>query len=145
MYISQFWSYLHDHEWNQNIEVEEEIEIELEKDVDLTDIFDFSGEEDEEEKELIEAITPESEIPEVIEEEIQTYEEPEIQVIPRPVVKAGTLDIVRVPYNRSQTEPDLDALRMGGSISEWLWLEPEQIQLIRQQVLVLSDPSTIDK
>ena len=64
---------------------------------------------------------------------IETEEVPVVHVSP------GSLDFVRVPFNRAQTEPDLKVIRVGDSISEWEWLEPEQIQLIRQQVLVLID------
>ena len=72
----------------------------------------------------------------------EPIEETEVVVAtPEPMpevrVEPGSLDIVRAPYNRSQTEPDLHAIRIGASISEWQWLEPEQIQMMRQQVLVL--------
>ncbi len=53
----------------------------------------------------------------------------------------GVLDIVRVPFNNLQTEPKLDGTDLGNSIAEWEWFEPEQIQLLRQQCLVLVDSS----
>ena len=107
--------------------------------MDLTDIFDF-GEDTPVE---LETSPPEPAIaPEIIQEE-ESIEEiiapPENEFIPEVHVEPGSLDFVRVPFNRSQTEPDLKATRVGDSISEWEWLEPEQIQLIRQQVLVLID------
>ena len=67
----------------------------------------------------------------------------EPEIVPEIYIEPGTLDIIRVPYNRSQTEPDLQAKRIGASISEWEWLEPEQIQMMRQQVLVLVDSTQI--
>lgn len=117
--------------------VEEDVAPEQPTEMDLTDIFDFGQDE-----------TP---LP------VETVEEPEQPMVEEPVVESsevvvatpepvpevhvtpGSLDIVRVPYNRSQTEPDLQAVRVGASISEWQWLEPEQIQMMRQQVLVLID------
>ncbi len=109
--------------------------------MDLTDIFDFGQDE-----------TP---VPSVEEEEDSTpivEDEPEPtveivqiepEVVPEIYIEPGTLDIIRVPYNRGKTEPDLQAKRIGSSISEWEWLEPEQIQMMRQQVLVLVDSTKI--
>ena len=115
--------------------MEEEVEEQPETELDLTEIFDFGGD-DEVEKDT-------SPPPEVPEESPSMMPMPVISkplaVVEAPNVKAGSLDIVRVPYNRSQTEPDMQALRVGDSLSEWLWMEPEQIQLLRQQVLVLTD------
>ena len=54
-------------------------------------------------------------------------------------VPPGTLDFVRIPLNNVQTEPNMDGIQTGASISEWEWFEPEQIQLLRQQRLVLVD------
>ncbi len=110
----------------------EEIEEKPEEEIDLTDIFDF-GDESEEPVEEEESKDPAPPPP----EEIVPVLPPVVMSAPK--VKAGSLDIVRVPFNRSQTEPDMEAMRVGDSISEWLWLEPEQIQLIRQQVLVLTE------
>ena len=57
----------------------------------------------------------------------------------------GVLDIVRVPFNNLQTEPKLDGTDLGNSIAEWEWFEPEQIQLLRQQCLVLVDSSKFQR
>jgi hypothetical protein len=58
--------------------------------------------------------------------------------IPIPEIKEGTLDIVVIPYyDQYETEPKLSAVGLGDSIAEWEWLEPEQIQRLRQQCLVL--------
>ena len=130
---------------DQNVQqlVEEDIapvEKPTEK-MDLTDIFDFGQEEtpipeEEEEEDSTPIVTEESEAT----AEVVTIE-PEI--VPEIYIEPGTLDIIRVPYNRAQTEPDLQAKRIGASISEWEWLEPEQIQMMRQQVLVLVDSTQI--
>ena len=109
--------------------------------MDLTDIFDFGQDETPvlEEKEEIESTPIATEEPEAAVEVVQA--EPE--VLPDIEIEPGTLDIIRVPYNRAKTEPDLQAKRIGSSISEWEWLEPEQIQMMRQQVLVLVDSTQI--
>ena len=63
-----------------------------------------------------------------------------------PEVKEGTLDIVVTPYyDQYETEPKLSAVGLGDSIAEWEWLEPEQIQRLRQQCLVLVDMTTYQK
>ena len=109
--------------------------------MDLTDIFDFGQEDtpvsdptqDEEEVSLNDE-QPESEI---------SIVESEPELVPDIYIEPGSLDIIRVPYNRAQTEPDLMVKRIGASISEWEWLEPEQIQMMRRQVLVLVDSTKI--
>ena len=63
---------------------------------------------------------------------------PQRQIYSSLHVQPGSLDFVRVPFNRAQTEPDLKAVRVGDSITEWEWLEPEQF-VNCQQVLVLID------
>ena len=123
--------------------IEEDVapEKKLPEQMDFTDIFDF-GQEDtpildptQEEDELsLDDEQPESESS-VIESQSETA--PDIYIEP------GSLDIIRVPYNRAQTEPDLVVKRIGASISEWEWLEPEQIQMMRRQVLVLVDSTKI--
>ncbi len=123
--------------------VEEDVapERKVTEQMDLTDIFDFG----QEETPVIEPTVADLEEPLVDSEEpdqpVQEISvvnvEPEI--IPDIYIEPGTLDIIRVPYNRAQTEPDLNVKRIGASISEWEWLEPEQIQMMRQQVLVLVD------
>ena len=50
--------------------------------------------------------------------------------------KEGSLDLVRLPMNKAGAEPIMDR-GVGDSIAEWAWLEWEQIELIRQQALVL--------
>ena len=109
--------------------------------MDLTDIFDFGQDEtpipDENEEEYSPPIVTEE--PEPAVEIVQV----ESEVVPEIYIEPGTLDIIRVPYNRAKTEPDLQAKRIGASISEWEWLEPEQIQMMRQQVLVLVDSTQI--
>ncbi len=114
--------------------------------MDLTDIFDFGQEETpvseptmEETSPVVEAIEDNQVVEPAVEETITV--EPEIA--PEIYIEPGTLDIVRVPYNRAQTEPDLTVKRIGASISEWEWLEPEQIQMMRQQVLVLVDSTKV--
>ena len=109
--------------------------------IDLTDIFDF-GQEDT----PVPEETQEEESAPLAEEEPEPTVEimtAEPQFVPEIYIEPGTLDIVRVPYNRGMTEPDLHAKRIGASISEWEWLEPEQIQMMRQQVLVLVDSTKI--
>ena len=53
------------------------------------------------------------------------------------------LDLVRAELNAAQTEPLLDRISVGDSIAEWEWLEPEQIQMLRQQALVLVDMTQV--
>lgn len=109
--------------------------------IDLTDIFDFGQEETPVPEE-----THEEESTPLVEEEPEPTVEimpVEPQFVPEIYIEPGTLDIVRMPYNRGMTEPDLHAKRIGASISEWEWLEPEQIQMMRQQVLVLVDSTKI--
>lgn len=101
--------------------------------MDLTDIFDFGEDTPNSEAEPEAVIELTEEQSEEVISPIETEEVPVVHVQP------GSLDFVRVPFNRAQTEPDLKVIRVGDSISEWEWLEPEQIQLIRQQVLVLVD------
>lgn len=50
--------------------------------------------------------------------------------------EAGSLDMVRVPLDKRGREPKMER-SVGDSISEWHWLEWEQIELLRQQSLVL--------
>ncbi|MFH1466858.1 MAG: hypothetical protein ABIO70_20915 [Pseudomonadota bacterium] len=52
--------------------------------------------------------------------------------------RARSLDLVRQPIDAVRDEP-VDTAVAGASISEWSWLEWEQIQLLRQQALVLVD------
>ncbi len=123
--------------------VEEDVapERKVTEQMDLTDIFDFGQEETpviEPTVADLEGPLVDSEEPDQPVQEISVVNvEPEI--IPDIYIEPGTLDIIRVPYNRAQTEPDLNVKRIGASISEWEWLEPEQIQMMRQQVLVLVD------
>jgi hypothetical protein len=56
----------------------------------------------------------------------------------------GSLDLIRRPVTGGlgdQPRPIIDpgSKPVGSSISEWAWLEWEQIQLLRQQALVLED------
>ncbi len=53
---------------------------------------------------------------------------------PRP----GSLDFVRQPLDPDGEEPTGER-SVGDSIAEWAWLEWEQIQLLRQQCLVLTE------
>lgn len=53
---------------------------------------------------------------------------------PRP----GSLDFVRQPLDPDGEEPTGER-NIGDSIAEWAWLEWEQIQLLRQQCLVLME------
>jgi hypothetical protein len=57
-------------------------------------------------------------------------------------VTPGSLDLVRMGHRGEgdQTEPDL-MRRPGDSLSEWDWLEWEQIQLLRRECIVLVDSS----
>ena len=121
---------------------EEIVEVPVSKELDLTDIFDFGDETPTPTKSKnTEEIS--IEVPALVLEEesveklsvVHPPKAPEIYVTP------GSLDIVRVPYNRHQTEPDMQVFRVGDSLSEWTWMEPEQIQMLRQQVLVLVDGS----
>jgi len=52
--------------------------------------------------------------------------------VPRP----GSLDFVRMPLDRHGQEPTM-IRSVGASIAEWEWLEWQQIQLLRQESLVL--------
>ena len=52
--------------------------------------------------------------------------------VPRP----GSLDFVRMPLDRHGQEPTM-IRSVGASIAEWEWLEWQQIQLLRQECLVL--------
>lgn len=49
---------------------------------------------------------------------------------------AGSLDLVRRPLDKDGMEPLVEP-SIGESIAEWDWLEWEQVQLLRQQALVL--------
>lgn len=129
---------------DQNIQqlVEEDAPVEKPTEqMDLTDIFDFG----QDETPAPETEEEEDSQPIVVEESEPTVEivQVEPQVVPEIYIEPGTLDIIRVPYNRGKTEPDLQSKRIGASISEWEWLEPEQIQMMRQQVLVLVDSTKI--
>ena len=57
-------------------------------------------------------------------------------------VRPGSLDLVRMGHRGEgdQTEPDMHR-RPGDSLSEWDWLEWEQIQLLRRECIVLVDSS----
>ncbi len=71
------------------------------------------------------------------------FEEPAAPVRPReipPLPAPGTLDFIRAPLNEDATDPLLTGRNIAGLyLSEWDWLEPEQIQLLRQQCLVLQE------
>lgn len=54
--------------------------------------------------------------------------------------KAGTLDFVRQPLAWDGSEP-LPEHAVGCSVTEWAWLEWEQIELLRQECLVLTERS----
>lgn len=54
------------------------------------------------------------------------------------VPKPGSLDFVRMPLARHGQEPTM-IRSVGASIAEWDWLEWEQIQLLRQECLVLTE------
>lgn len=59
---------------------------------------------------------------------------------PPPPPREGTLDFIRLPLNDDGTDPVVDPRNLAGLfISEWDWLEPEQVQLLRQEVLVLRE------
>jgi hypothetical protein len=58
--------------------------------------------------------------------------------VPRPHPPEG-YDIVRLMPRSEDGEPDLQR-RPGDSLSEWDWLEPETIALLRREMLVLLDP-----
>lgn len=51
-------------------------------------------------------------------------------------VRAGSLDLVRMEMRNSGKDVDLNR-RPGDSIAEWKWLEWEQIELLRNEALVL--------
>jgi len=51
-------------------------------------------------------------------------------------VQGGALDLVRAPVDLRTHEP-LVAERPGDSLSEWDWMEWQQIEMLRQQALVL--------
>ncbi len=51
-------------------------------------------------------------------------------------VESGELDLVRRPLPGDEAEPTEDG-GPGASVAEWAWLEREQIELLRQQALVL--------
>ncbi len=53
-----------------------------------------------------------------------------------PDAATGTLDLVRMPLDG--TEPTME-IWPGTSIAEWVWMERQQIELLRQQVLVMVD------
>jgi hypothetical protein len=52
--------------------------------------------------------------------------------------RPGSLDFVRMPLDRGRSEPTM-VRAVGGSIAEWDWLEWEQIELLRQESLVLME------
>ena len=57
-----------------------------------------------------------------------------------PLPAPGSLDFMRAPLNEDATDPVLEQRNIAGLyISEWDWLEPEQIQLLRQECLVLRE------
>jgi hypothetical protein len=59
---------------------------------------------------------------------------------PPPPPKEGTLDFIRLPLNEDATDPVTDPRNIAGLfISEWDWLEPEQVQLLRREALVLRE------
>ena len=129
----------------EEIDEEEELELTLpqeEDELELDDIFD----QDDSEEEI-----PTAE--ETIEEDIPEPPPPPTEIIhrdeknPTITVKPGTLDIVLAPFktNTAQPEPDLESVVVGSSISEWSWFEPEQIQRLRQQSLVLVDGTKLKK
>ena len=67
-------------------------------------------------------------------------EEPAQYSAPPPPPKEGSLDFIRLPLNEHATDPVTDPRNIAGLyISEWDWLEPEQVQLLRQEALVLRE------
>ncbi|MEC7985415.1 MAG: hypothetical protein VX278_09640 [Myxococcota bacterium] len=124
---------------------EEQLQEEAKKN--LNRFFDMQEEEEsfspffEDEEEDIEStdvfIAPEKEEP----PELPVPQE-EVEI---PTVKQGALDIVLAPYNLHETEPKMSSVRLGNSIAEWEWLEPEQIQMLRKQCLVLVDTNDMKK
>jgi hypothetical protein len=82
-----------------------------------------------------------AEVAEVEEEVTAHVPEPEKRKIePPPPPKEGTLDFIRLPLNDDSTDPVTDPRNIAGlHISEWDWLEPEQVQLLRQEALVLRE------
>ncbi|MDG1483430.1 MAG: hypothetical protein P8R54_27815 [Myxococcota bacterium] len=71
------------------------------------------------------------------------YDDIEDEVAPPPnppLPSPGTLDFVRAPLNDDATDPVVEGRNMAGLfLSEWDWMEPEQIQLLRQECLVLQE------
>ena len=57
----------------------------------------------------------------------------------------GTQSPAEVFDDQYETEPKLMAVGLGDSIAEWDWLEPEQIQRLRQQCLVLVEMNSYRK
>jgi len=84
--------------------------------------------------------------PGVVQAEVEE-EEVELEAPPEPPQegsaappKEGTLDFIRLPLNEDATDPATDPRNIAGLyISEWDWLEPEQVQLLRQEALVLRE------
>ena len=120
--------------------IQEDVVEEAPKEMDWTDIFDFPPDVGAPDAPTVvtEEMDEVDNIPSAPDADVSMVIAP-IQELPNVSVEPGSLDIVRVPYNRSQTEPDMEAIRVGDSLAEWQWLEPEQIQMIRQQVMVLVD------
>jgi hypothetical protein len=57
-----------------------------------------------------------------------------------PLPRPGTLDFIRAPLNDDATDPVVESRNVAGLyLSEWDWMEPEQIQLLRQECLVLQE------
>ena len=65
-----------------------------------------------------------------------TYEGSEAEVPGDRKAKPGSLDYVRYPLGSSGREPTSEEWP-GASVSEWKWFEAPQIQLMRQQCVVL--------
>ena len=97
-----------------------------------TDIFSMSSEPEERPEELKSSEPPK-----------ETIVAPEVQEFIDVSVSPGTLDLIRAELNAAQTEPLLDRISVGDSIAEWEWLEPEQIQMLRQPALVLVDMTQV--
>jgi len=137
-------------------EPEEEVEVEEEEEAiipdDVSSVSRFFEVEEEEASftpffEVEDDPTEDTEIvlkkPETEKDDLPLEED---KKVPIPEIKQGTLDIVVVPYyDQYETEPKLTAVGLGDSIAEWEWLEPEQIQRLRQQCLVLVEMNSYRK
>ena len=57
---------------------------------------------------------------------------------PEKAPRQGSLDFMRMPLDRNGTEPTM-VRAVGASIAEWDWMEWGQIELLRQETLVLTE------